>query len=109
MSQVAFTTILAVAGFLAGLSWSAVTTASFNIVRRVLRYSENPDRAIGWKDLIGHLVGVVASGGYLLVLIFIAVSWTDRYPEWRANKDVFWFGLIAGVVLLQVILRRPPR
>jgi cytochrome bd-type quinol oxidase subunit 2 len=101
-----YVAIFVAAGFLAGLSWSVVTTVCFNGVKKILGYDDGPNRPIGLVDLFGQLLGVAASGGYLLVIIFVAVWWTNKYPEWRSNKDLFWIGIVVGVALLQMRRRR---
>ncbi len=106
MSQAFYIVVLAVAGFLAGLSWSVITTICFKGVKRALGYDDGLNRPAGLVDLFGHLIGVAASGAYFLVIILVAAWWTNQYPEWRSSKDVFWIGIIAGVALLQILRRR---
>lgn len=106
MSHTLYVAILAVSGFLAGLSWSVITTVCFKGIKKTLGYDDGLNRPSGLADLFGHLMGVVASGAYLLVIILLAVWWTNNYPEWRSSRDVFWIGIVAGVALLQMQKRR---
>jgi len=106
MKHITFLIILSATGVFGGLSWSLFTSLCFQVVRRILGYDEKNSRPISLTDLVGYIIGVVVSCGFMLAVILLVVSWTNKYPEWRSSKYVFWLGLIAGVGLLQMIRKR---
>jgi hypothetical protein len=106
MSNNLFILILSSAGFLTGISWTLFNGFCFATITSWLNDRKGFDRSIGWGELVGYSLGALFSCSFLLVLILATVWWTNHYPEWRRSKDVFWFGVIAGVVMLRLIGRR---
>jgi MFS family permease len=102
MSQEIFVLILICAGFLAGISWAMLNNACFAAIKRWLAGRGGFNRSIGIVDLIGYLLGVLVSCGYLLIIIIGVTWWTNHHPEWRSSKDIFWLGVIGGAVVLRI-------
>jgi hypothetical protein len=91
-------------GILGGVIHIAATLAAF-------RWARTPAEAAGRSritvvDLVAALAAVVVSGAVLLAIVFIAATWTNRYPEFKGNKDALWLGYVGAVALWSFTRKR---
>ncbi len=101
--------LLFAAGVSIGVSWYLITHKCFSIINGRLAARRPNHRSIDIFDLLALLVGLIASGAYLLFAVFMGIYLTDQYLQWHGSRHVLPSGWLVGIVLSRMVEKSKKR